>query len=91
MSTYLYVTCLDHDPPLIAEEESGQHTYDLPEIRRDIADRTYLVDVYMNSINLDLGYWRNHTVKFLAQHQKCRIGIQDEYGRDYPLSDEEPK
>ena len=38
MSTYLYLRCEDHDPPLVAREESGQHLYDLPTIRADIAD-----------------------------------------------------
>ena len=31
MSTYLYLVCLDHTPPLRAASESGQHLYDLPQ------------------------------------------------------------
>ena len=79
MSTYLYLKCLDHDPPLLAEAESGQHLYDLAQIREDIACRAALVGVK----RWDLGYFRAHTARFLNQHQGCRIGIEDEYGRDY--------
>ena len=34
--------CLDHDPPLKADGESGQHLYDLPQIRKDIRRRASL-------------------------------------------------
>ena len=90
MSTWLYLECLDHDPPLLAEDESGQHLYDLPQIRADLADREALVRIWSGSA-VDLGYFRNRTCRFLVAHQKCRIGIRDEYGREHPVVVEEGK
>ena len=89
MSTYLHLVCLDHDPPLVAEEESGQHLYDLPQIRADIAAREELVasaSMWENWKTVD-EYFRRNTANFLVQHQKCRIGIQSEYGVDYPITE----
>lgn len=89
MSTYLYLRCLDHDPPI--EAGSGQHLYDLPQIQADIADRDALVAAWLDEEagpdSIENDYFRSHTVGFLAQHPKCRIGIQDEYGRDHPLAE----
>ena len=44
--------------------------------------------------NLGLGQvtyyynFRNRTVRFLAHHKKCNIGIRDEYGRVHPVKEE---
>jgi hypothetical protein len=86
VSTYIYLQCLDHDPPLRAEDESGQHLYDLDEIRRDIADRETMIRYYRTGTSF--AYFQQHTARFLAQHEKCRIGIADEYGVEYPLEEE---
>ena len=67
MSTWLYLECLDHDPPLTADEEPGQHLYDLVVNSRD--------DIWPSD------YFRVHAARFLAQHLKCRIGILDESNR----------
>ena len=97
MSTYIYLVCLDHDPPLIAEEESGQHLYDLPRIRGEIKNREEIVRVYDERHSYDFrcasdwdekaveAYFRIRSARFLTRHQSCRIGIQDEYGRDHPV------
>lgn len=93
MSTYLHLMCLDHDPPLVAEGESGQHLTDLPQIRADIAARETLVasaSTWENWTTVDQ-YFRRNTVRFLAQHQKCRIGIQDEYGVTHSVTDDTRK
>lgn len=89
MSTYLYLRCEDHTPPLVAREESGQHLYDLPNIRADIADREAIVRVARSRDEyVDLGdHFRNNTANFLAEHQACRIGIVDEYGSDHPIQE----
>lgn len=79
MSTWLYLTCLDHDPPLRADNESGQHLCDLDDIRQDIRDRDALVRLYMVD---GVKGWRASSARFLARHPKCRIGIVDEHG-DY--------
>ena len=85
MSTYLYLQCEDHDPPLSATEESGQHLYDLPQIRDDIANRDLLVAAAKDGMEMD-GYFRRNTLRFLRQHPKCRLGIWDEYGDEHPVA-----
>ena len=93
MSTYVYLECLDHDPPLCAEDESGQHLSDLPRIRAEIADREAVVagiDTYRGytpAAGPD-AYFRGHSARFLAAHPKCRIGIRDEYDVEYPTTEE---
>lgn len=88
MSTWIYLECLDHEPPLQAEDESGQHLYDLPQIRADIRDREVLARLYGEGAVMGqahVGFFRANTARFLAQHQKCRIGIRDERGVEHPI------
>jgi hypothetical protein len=88
VSTYVYLECLDHDPPLRADGESGQHLSDLPQIRADIAARDALLTLIAASEwgdVPDLGtYFRQNTARFLAALPHCRIGIRDEYGDVHP-------
>ena len=60
MSTYLYLVCLDHTPPLMAASDSGQHLSDLPQIRADIAARdSHLAVVAASEFGVpDLGPFR---------------------------------
>ena len=88
MSTYIYLECLDHDPPLRADEESGQHLYDLPQLREDIANREAIVA----AIDLDIwpdDYFRVRTARFLTAHRKCRLRIIDEYGDEHAVEGDE--
>lgn len=87
MSTYFYLECLDHDPPLRAEAESGQHLYDLPQIRADVRNRDALILAWEVGWQHD-HHFRRNTVTFLAAHPKCRIGIRDEYGDEHPTTGE---
>lgn len=94
MSTYIYLQCLNHTPPLRASEESGQHLYDLPRIRAEIADRVNVAagpDYYRGDIiggTFDFpAYFRVHSARFLAEHPQCAIGIVDEYGNEHPTED----
>ena len=89
MSTWLYLECADHDPPITADEESGQHLYDLTNIRADLRNRELIV---ANAKNGDwpTDYYRVHTARFLAQHPKCRIVIRDEYGNLHRTGETEP-
>lgn len=91
MSTYVYLVCLDHNPPLVSEGESGQHLYDLPTIRADIADRDAIVKLWKrDDYGLDMGhFFRNNTARFLAAHPHCRIGIRDEYGDEHAAKEDE--
>ena len=89
MSTYLYLECLDHDPPLRCEGESGQHLYDLADIRADIAARAALVEIQKLDGWIDRGHhFRNNSARFLAAHPRCRIGIRDEYDVEHPITEE---
>ena len=81
MSTYLYLECLDHSPPLQADGESGQHLYDLPTIRDDIAKREQIVEAWKGEWTHG-DHFRRNTARFLADHPSCQIGIRDEYGHD---------
>lgn len=85
MSTYIYLQCLDHTPSLTADSESGQHLYDLPQLRADIHDREVLTRLHHDGA--DLGYFRNHTAAFLSQHPTCHLGIIDETGEHHPTHD----
>ena len=87
MSTYVYLVCMDHEPPLVAEDESGQHLYDLPRIRADIRDRELLVAAAERDLVSD-EYFRRNTVRFLRSHPTCRISIKDEYGVEHAVTEE---
>jgi hypothetical protein len=88
MSTYLHLICLDHTPPLVAQEESGQHLYDLPQIRADLAARAEIVA----AADLDIwpdDYFRRNTARFFVDHPTCRLAIRDEYGVDRSTIEED--
>ena len=87
MSTYIHLQCLSRNPPLVADGESGQHLYDLPQLREDIANRYLIVQAAKADIWPD-DYFRRNTANFLAAHPFCRLGIEDEYGREHPLEEE---
>lgn len=87
MSTWIYLRCEDHTPPLTADAESGQHLYNLPQIRADIANRDAIVAAVEDGFITD-DYFRRHTARFLIKHPKCRLSIQDEYGVEHPLVDD---
>ena len=90
MSTYLYLECLDHDPPLRSDGESGQHLTDLPEIRADIAKRVAWVEwSEEDDVWNHLHHFRCNTITFLRQHPRCRLGIRDEYGHEHPTTEEQ--
>lgn len=87
MSTRIYLTCESHDPPLRAEEESGQTLVALPRVRAEIADRARIARIETE----DLPYGLRATevsARFLAQHPHCEIGIVDEYDRKHSIERE---
>lgn len=87
MSTWLYLRCLDHDPPLIADGESGQHLYDLPQIRDDIANREDIVRYIEDDVWPDDNRFQMNTYRFLHAHPKCRVDIVDEYNKTHPITE----
>ena len=87
MSTWIYLECADHDPPISADGESGQHLYDLPDIREDIRRRAEWTPERVDECG-DAHWFRRNSRRFLAQHPRCRIVIRDEYGREHPIEGE---
>jgi len=88
MSTYIYLFCRDHNPAIWADGESGQHLYDLPQLRDDIANREAIVHALeVLDFHPEDNYRRN-TAQFLAAHPRCHLGIVDEYGREHPIEEE---
>lgn len=85
MSLYLYIECHDHTPHL-SSSDVGQHLYNLPQIRADIANR----DTIIAALELDIvpdEHFRSTTAWFLANHPHCHLAILDECGRQYPLEE----
>lgn len=96
MSTYFYLTCEDHDPPLTARDESGQHHYDIPRILEEIRDPRSLIDrLNRGELTWDMAegydsYFPYNSAQFLMFHSTCSIGLVDEYGQKYdPTTGEE--
>lgn len=86
MSTYVYLECLDHDPPLSSPDEVGQHLSDLPDIRRAIQNKDLFIANAAADLDVDYGSrFANTAASFLVSHPKCAIGIFDEYGRRHPI------
>ena len=89
MSNYLYLECVAHDPPLRADCESGQHLYDLPQIRADFRNRDTIVAAMELDMEPDSAcHFRRSTARFLQAHPHCPLAIVDEYGRRHPTTGE---
>ncbi len=82
MSTYVYLACLDHTPPLINRDESEQHASeaDIAKIRSWIERRDVLVPLQREYLLDTSDQFFRHTVHFLADHETCRIAAKTEYG-----------
>jgi len=97
MSTFLHLVCMDHDPPLAADSESGQHLSDLPQIRADLAAPLAELAAQAEAVpgtpafEVDPWYFRRHTLWFRRDHPTCHIGIRDEYGSEHPTTEPAPR
>lgn len=75
MRTYVYLACLDHEPPLVSRDEA-----DIAKVRSWVDRRAQLVPLQRECL-LDLSdQFFRHTVVFLVDHEHCRIGARTEYG-----------
>lgn len=77
MSTYWFLECTDHDPPLrcfdeVGFDEAGQHTEGLNKIR-DVVNAT-------PTPQFGLTLFENRAASFRVQHPRCRLGFVSEYG-----------
>lgn len=88
MSTYLYLRCSAHEPPLLSADEVGQHLRDLDRITGWIAERDALVATHRDHSPSD--YFLAHAVTFFAAHPHCEIDVVDEYGFEHPVQDPTP-
>jgi hypothetical protein len=90
VSTWIYLRCEDHDPPLQADGESGQHLYDLPQVRADLLNRDALVAAWRDDLRPGRDHFRSNTIRFLVAHPRCHIRIWDEYGVEHSTEEEAP-
>ena len=84
MSTYLYLVCVDHDPPLESTDEVGQHLSDLPTVRAVLASRHSDVMQFVFGDR-----YADTARRFLNQHPRCDVRIRDECGVEHPTTPEE--
>lgn len=77
---------MDHTPPIQADDESGQHLYDLPQALADIKNRVALVAAFQDDV-VPNDRFRRNSVAFLARHPNCRITIFDEYDCEHRPED----
>lgn len=83
MSTYWYLECLDHDPPLRSDAEVEQHT----RLERIIAlaeNREEKIAEY-EADSWVFDYFECNAMRFLVQHPKCRLRFISEYGETKQL------
>lgn len=84
MSTYWYLECLDHDPPLQSAEEISQHTDDEYHRRAVQLVNERPLDPEWENTYWQSGsastYFEAHARRFLVDHPKCNVGFFNEYG-----------
>ena len=90
MSTYWYLECLDHDPPIISDMEFTQHTNDDAfRAAIDLANSRPIGSkdfTYNDSLR---DYFDGNARRFLIQHPSCRLGLVNEYDKRQPLPEKE--
>lgn len=92
MSTWIYLQCDSHTPPILSDGEVGQHIYDLSDIRRHIKNRELYRFMAEKDLVLDTqgDHFAGNAFRFLITHPHCDVSICDEYGDTYPLEKVEP-
>lgn len=93
MSTWIYLVCEQHDEPVRANYESGQHLYDLPQLRLDWLNRRHwlaYIERFPGTLTREfdlLTYFQRHTFAFLRDHADCdQMHVVTEYGERLPLA-----
>lgn len=78
MSTWVYFVCIDHDPVLVADAESGQHN-EVEAMRELLDHREDWLDIADDErITISDRYAANG-VRFFQQHPRCRLACKNEY------------
>lgn len=99
MSTYLYLECTEHDPPILSRNEGGQHLRDLLNMFKEIRTRQPRVKdmTFEDFAELSLdrlfqmyppehsldGYFSWNIAEFMLEHPHCKLTIRDEYGEEH--------
>lgn len=99
MSTYLYIECTDHDPPLISRREAGQHLRNIPDVLKEIRTREPRTagETFesLEELSLDKlyrkyppelsidAYFSWNIATFMLEHPYCSLVVRDEYGKKY--------
>lgn len=93
MSTWIYLVCAQHDEPVQAEDESGQHLYDLPQLRFDWLNRRHwlaYIERFPGTLTREfdhLSYFQRNTFAFLRDHADCdQMHVVTEYGERLRLA-----
>ncbi|MCF3939922.1 hypothetical protein [Gordonia tangerina] len=83
MSTYHYLECTCHNPPLRSDDEVEQHagTEILDQVRDMVRKRDTIIPLLRDEMvdYPDNRYLRN-ALRFLVDHEHCVINLVTEYG-----------
>lgn len=83
MSTYFYLECLSHTPPLQCDTEVSQHDDRYVEAAIRLAQGEPATSFTEDDF---LGSWtREGALRFLREHEHCAIDIVSEYGDRRPI------
>lgn len=86
MSTYLYLQCLEHDPPISSDGEVGQHLYDLDDVKKLYVNRELLIQMQKQDLPITWdSNFQSNASRFFCQHPNCTVQVVTEYGDVYPL------
>lgn len=75
MSTYWYFECLEHDPPILDDNEFTQHTDDWAYKRAVELARHRPINPACSSED----YFDGNARRFLRLHAQCRVRAHSEY------------
>lgn len=91
MSTYYYLECLAHTPPIVSTEESARKSSQISQIREDWEHREEIWWSYDSGLltNVEFGSPRMATIHFMEHHKDCPVQIRSEYGEVYPIAAED--
>lgn len=88
----MYLECPHHEEVVRAEEESGQHHYDLPTIRFNWLRRGHwfqYIDRFPGTLSREfdhLSYFERNTFRFLREHRECgEPRIVSEHGEVFEI------
>lgn len=82
MSVYVYLECLDHDPPLRSHDEISQHWDGHVDAAIRMAQGIDPVPADLWAVGDN---FRRNAALFLTAHPRCAVGTVDEYGQRTPI------